>query len=320
VSAPARRRSAFTLIEVLGVVLVMAMLLAATVSFYINLTRQAARASENTREIRRAGALLDRIAGDLEHTLLVAKPKETDPLAHPWVFIAEPRMGQEGADQIKFIRRELPRSSDGNVSDLAVVSYTLSRSPETDHLELRRWETTELPESLDREFPSRDDPASLLVADDLTHFSLRFLDETGNWVNRWDSSQLVESGQLPLAVDIEVGLADPNQREDELPLTAQPVLYARQVELPVRPIDLESLLNPDEEQGEEGGDQDEEGDEEQTVGQCIDTSKLQMAGLPGVSPSQIAEIAAAVRSNPNAPFAPYAGLLSSTDVVRDECR
>ena len=103
-----RKRLGFTLIEVLGVVLVTALLLGTTVSFYINLSRQATRASEHTRTIRRAGALLDRIAGDLEHTLLVSKPDDLDPLAHPWVFLAEPRLGQTGSDQIKFIRRELP--------------------------------------------------------------------------------------------------------------------------------------------------------------------------------------------------------------------
>ena len=313
-----RHRGGFTLIEVLGVVLVMAMLLGATVSFYINLSRQATRASEHTRTIRRAGALLDRIAGDLEHTMLVSKPKEADPLSHPWVFMAEPRLGQDGSDQIKFIRRELPRSTEGNVSDLAIVAYTLRRSPETEHLELRRWETTELPESLNTEYPSSDDPASLLVADDLTHFSLHFLDETGTWQDRWDSSQLVASGQLPLAVEIEIGLADPNQPEQKLALTDQPVLYARQVELPMRPIDLETLLKPEDEEGAEG--EEGEDEEQKTVGQCIDASKLPIAGLPGLSASQVAEIAAAIRSNPNASFAPYAAMLGGMDVVKEECR
>jgi type II secretory pathway pseudopilin PulG len=328
--AASRRRAktrarGFTLIEVLGVVLVTALLLGATVSFYINLSRQATRASENTRTIRRAGALLDRIAGDLEHALLVSKPKETDPLAHPWVFLAEPRLGQPGSDQLKFVRRELPRSTEGNVSDLAMVAYTLQRSPESENLELRRWETTELPESLDREFPSSDDPASFVVADDLTHFSLHFLDEGGNWVDRWDSSQLVASGQLPLAVEIEIGLADPNRPErEELDPTEQPVLYARQVELPLRPIDLETLLNPEDEEGEDGADEDgedEDGeqDEDLTLGRCLDMGKLQMSGIAGLSQSDVATLAAAARNNPNAPFAPYAAALAGHPAVNPDC-
>jgi type II secretory pathway component PulJ len=320
----ARRRTlGFTLIEVLAVVLGISILLGATISVYINLSRQATRASEHTRTIRRAGALLDRIAADLEHTLLVTKPKEMDPLAHPWVFMAEPRLGQPGSDQLKFIRRELPRSSDGSASDLAMVAYTLQRSPESSHLELRRWETTELPESLDREFPSSEDPASLLVADDLTHFSLHFLDEGGNWVDRWDSSQLVDSGQLPLAVEIEIGLADPERPdEEELALTGEPVLYARQVELPLRPIDLEQLLNPDEEGDGEGEaeDEEEEGDEELTLSRCLDANKLEMSGIGGLSQSDVAALVAAARNSPNASFAPYSAALGPHPAVNPDCR
>ena len=121
------------------------------------------------------------------------------------------------------------------------------------------------------------------------------------------------------AVEIEVGLADPEQPQEELALTDEPVLYARQVELPLRPIDLEKLLEPE---GEEdaGEDQADEGDQDLTVGKCIDTSKLAIAGMPGVTQSQIAEINAAVRANPDAPFAPYAGMLAGTNAIRDECR
>ena len=76
--AASRRRAktsaaGFTLIEVLAVVLVTSLLLGATINFYINLTREAAHASENVREVRRASALLDRIAVDLEHTVLVTE-------------------------------------------------------------------------------------------------------------------------------------------------------------------------------------------------------------------------------------------------------
>ena len=88
----------FTLIEVMGVILVTTILLAVAINFFVNLSRQATRASENTREVRRAATILDRIAADLEHAILVSKPAERDPLAHPWVFFAESRYG-EGADR-----------------------------------------------------------------------------------------------------------------------------------------------------------------------------------------------------------------------------
>jgi hypothetical protein len=81
-----------------------------------------------------------------------------------------------------------------------MVAYTLQRSEDGERFELYRWATSELPESLDREFPPSDDPGSRLVADDLSYFALRFLDDAGEWRDRWDSTQVVDSSELPVAV------------------------------------------------------------------------------------------------------------------------
>jgi type II secretion system (T2SS) protein J len=328
----ARRRGGlgFTLFEVLGVVLVTALLLGATISFYLNLTRQATRASENTREVRRAATLVDRIAADLEHTLLVQKPAEEDPLLRPWLFVAEARYPQEGpqrgSDQLKFIRREIPRSSEGPASDLAMVAYTLQRSEDGENFELRRWSTSELPETLDREFPPADDPASLLVADDLRYFALRFLDDSGQWRDRWDSTQIAESSELPAAVEIEVALA-PSGPVDPSPdaVEPEPLHYAREVELPLRPIDLETLFNPNEkEKGTDVAENDkgesDTGGKERTLGECIDVSKLGLgAGVGGLSDSDIATLQAAVQNSPASAFTPYAALLSGHPAVNPDC-
>ena len=327
-TAPGRRaraRSGFTLFEVLGVVLVTALLLAAAISFFLNLTRQAVRATESTREVRRATALLDRIAMDLEHTLLVKKPAEEDALAQPWLFVAESRYsqpdGERGSDQIKFIRREIPRSSDGPASDKAMVAYTLHRNDENESFELRRWSRSELPQSLEREFPSADDPDSLVLADDLSYFALRFLDESGEWKDRWDSTLVAESGQLPVAVEIEVAIARPEEsvsNDTDPDLDAEPVHYARAVELPLRPIDLEALLKTDEEKDGAAG-EDEEG-EGRTLAECVDLSKLPIgAGTGGLSESDVAALRAALENTPAAAFAPYAGALAGHPAVNPDC-
>jgi type II secretion system protein J len=326
----ARARAGFTLIEVLAVVLVTALLLGATINFYINLSRQATRASENMREVRRASALLDRIAVDLEHTMLVKKPAETDALSSPWLFLAQSRFSQTGerpgSDQIKFIRREIPRSSDGPASDLAMVAYTLERSEDGDSFVLRRWSTPELPESLDNEFPRSDDPASFVVADDLSHFTLRFLDEGGQWHERWDSTQVANSAELPMAVAIEVALAPPESlgaEGDEI----EPIPYTRMIELPLRPIDLEEMLKPEKE-GEQVAATDPNAEEAggagagtqgRSLGECIDIGKLPMSGLPGLSESDVATLAAAVRNSPAAAFAPYAAALEGHPAVNPDC-
>src|SRR4029453_6556726 len=108
------------------------------------------------------------------------------------------------------------------------------------NFELRRWSTTELPDSLERDFPRSDDPDSLLLADDVSYFALRFLDEAGGGRDRWDSTQIVDSSELPIAVEIEVALARPEtsfSSSDPAAEPADPVHYAREVTLPLCPTD-----------------------------------------------------------------------------------
>jgi type II secretion system protein J len=326
--AASRRRAntirlGFTLFEVLGVVLVTALLLGAAISFFLNLTREATRATENTREVRRAAALVDRIAADLEHTLLVKKPAEADALSQPWLFVAETRYPQpgeqRGADQLKFIRRDFPRASDGPASDVAMVAYTLTRSEDGPNFELRRWSTSELPDSLDREFPPSDDPASLLVADDVSYFALRFLDESGEWTDRWDSTQLIDSSELPIAVEIEVALAPAGAAEAVPEFDEEPIHYTRYVELPLRPIDLEALLHPEDE-ANVAENEDEEGSADgKTLADCVDMSKMPAGGMAGLSESDLASLHAAVKNTPAAAFAPYAAALAGNPAVNPDC-
>jgi type II secretion system protein J len=319
-----RAAAGFTLIEVLAVVLVTAVLLGATINFYVDLSRQAARASENMREVRRASALLDRIAADLEHTMLVTKPAEADAISSPWLFLAQSRYSltgaQAGSDQVKFIRREIPRASDGPASDLAMVAYTLERSEENESFVLRRWSTPELPESLDLEFPRSDDPASFVLADDLRHFAMRFLDMSGQWHDRWDSTQVAESGDLPLAVELEVALVAPESDIDRVDET-EPLAYRRMVELPLRPIDLEKLLEPEDEETDtaETAADDEDTDTaaggKRTLGKCIDPGKLG----PPLSESDIAQIIAIIKNSPDADITPYLELLRGHPALDPDC-
>jgi type II secretory pathway component PulJ len=95
------RRAAFTLLEVLAVVLLTALVLGVALNFTVDLSRASTRATEGTRSFRRALAVLDHVARDLERTVLLQKADETDPLDHPWVFLAEVRGGGPGADHLR---------------------------------------------------------------------------------------------------------------------------------------------------------------------------------------------------------------------------
>lgn len=263
-------RGGFTLIEMLAVMLAVSLLLTVALDVYVGLSRDATRAVELTRGMRRAAAILDRVASDLEHALLVTKPEEMDPLSHPWLFLAEPLYAENGSDRLKFVRRVTPRSLDGSASDLAVVAYTLRPSPDEEgSFALYRWSWPELPEGLDRDFPLEDDPDSLLLADGLASFALRFLDaNTGEWLTRWDSSLLGESSLLPLVVEIEVSVVGDLSEDPDALFEEETALHTRQVRLPVRPLDLVALLDPGEEGEGEAGD-DEEGEDGATVGDCL---------------------------------------------------
>jgi len=259
---PRTRRAGFSLIEVLAVVLLTSIVIGVALNHYVNLSRASQRAMEHTRGIRRATAILDRIARDLESTVLVAKEPEMDPLDHPRIFLGESRRSDVGADHLKFVTRgHRPRSTAAHESDLEVVAYSLRLGEEGD-LELLRWSSTQLPDSLDREIPDDESQGAVLLAGDVASFGVRFIDELGEQTSSWDSSQLTESSELPLAVEIEVALLDPQGNPD-----AEPQPYSRRVVLPVRPLDMQELLNPNSlVSGGEGSEEDEEGDGEGVEG------------------------------------------------------
>jgi prepilin-type N-terminal cleavage/methylation domain-containing protein len=264
-----RRRAGFTLLEVLAVVLLTAVVIGVALDHYVNLSRAGQRASDSTRDVRRAVAVLDAVARDLQNAVLVAKPPEADPLAHPWIFFAEAVHGA-GADHLKFVTRaRRPRSAGGPESDLEVVVFALRPAVPRDAdaagagFELMRWSSPRLPEGLDRSLPDDEDEGAQLLADGIAEFGVRFLDEAGESAPSWDSSQLEASGELPLAADIEVVLLDPDVDLDDP--AYEPPRFHRRVLLPVRPLDFEELFDPTSlVSGGNGGEEAGEGDADGT--------------------------------------------------------
>lgn len=270
---PRPRQAGFTLIEILAVVFLTSIVLTVAVGFYVNLSRASQAANDHVRAGRHAVAVLDRVARDLEAARLVVKPGEVDPIEFPWLFYAERRGAGPGADALKFtMRGNRPAGSVAHESDLAVVAYVTRETP--DGLELWRWSSPRLPERRDRDLPRPEDDGTVLLAEGLAGFGVRWLDEDGQWSEAWDSSLLDRSSQLPVAAEITVAVPaerPATARDDLLPGEAPQEIHRRQVLLPVRPIDLVALLQgPGEE--EAGGEEDQagEGDEDcVTVAQCI---------------------------------------------------
>ena len=255
------RRSGFTLIEVLAVVLLTGSGVGVALDFYLDLSRASNRAAGVTRVTRRTAAVLDRMVQDLQHTVFLHRAETVDPLAHPWIFLAESRSSELGSDRLKFVTRSHdPRRSGLPESDLAVVTYVLRRD-EDGGLALWRSETPGLPDGLDREFPDAGSPGEMLVADGIGAFGVTFRDAQLQPQTSWDSSSMVDESELPVSVEVHLAMVEPGQQ----PVLEELTLQHRLVRLPVRPLDLAAMFSP----SEDGKD-----DLPQTVCDCIDCDAL----------------------------------------------
>jgi len=266
-----RRVEGFTLIEMTAVTVLVLLVTGVALNGYVDLASQTRGAADFTRDVRRATAVLDRVARDLEAARLVVKPDAMDPLEHPWLFLAEARRGDLGAERLKLVTLgQAPQAADLPASDLAQVAW-ITRSVEDGTLELLRWSHPRLPDGLDRRFPRPNDPGVFLVAEGLDDFGARFLDAEGEWTDRWDSSALAQSSELPHAVEISVLMAPTD------PGAPSVGPFTRRVVLPMRPMDLAARLGT----GEPGADGEEEGDDEDClrVRDCIDAAALALEPL-----------------------------------------
>src|SRR5262249_34896557 len=206
--------------------------------------RQTRLAMDKTGETRRATAVLDAVARDLERVVLVRKPAGVeDPLSHPWIFYAEAEPGAEGADRLRFVTRgHPPRLSAKPDSDLEVVFYSVHEGEagtrDRPVLELWRKASPRLPESAGRELAHSRTGGALLRAGGPADFGVRFSGGGGQGTSGWASSSLVRADQPPAAAEIRVALAHPDDPD------AAPTLFTRRVVLPLRPLDFDELLDP----------------------------------------------------------------------------
>lgn len=224
------RRSGFTLIELMGVILLTLLITAGIHQIFSEMTFQSQRAVVRTHASRQATAILDRIARDLQEAFLIIKPPEVDPLNHPWIFYSE---NDADNDRILFFtRNHQPRGANPREWDLTKVAYFLEYDDDGIS-SLWRWVIPGIPGEYLKDFPSIYDPGVSLVSQDIEelHFEFRSFVAT-EWSRGWDSSQLEFSGQLPLAVYIEISIVDPYALESE---TDEELLqYSRvvQIQLP----------------------------------------------------------------------------------------
>lgn len=337
--APIRtRRTAFgfTLIEILAVVGLLALVLLVAIDFYLQLSRSTNEAANRTRESRRAVAIVDRVARDIQAATLLVKPPEMDPLEWPWLFVAEDGEAGIGADRLKFVSRgHQPRSALEAESDLEIVAWMLEATPEGGRA-LYRWTSPHLPEGLDRSFPRPEDDNAWIVAEGIESFGVRLLAEDGEWRDAWDSTTIVESSQLPISAEITLSFVNPDTNGFAEPGPS----YTRRVLLPMRPLEVALLTSPggvvgfvnelvEEQRAEsEGEDRDGDGrpDDEDPFGRdkeddpnCITVNQC-LARHPELFrefPNLAATFQASVQSIGDDCWSRWDPILRSTDFFRD---
>jgi hypothetical protein len=241
--------------------------LTAMINLYLDLTNQTREALASTREVRRAGGVLDRIARDLEAAVLVKKPEALDPLLHPWLFFAEGR-GSAGADRLRFqARNHRPRLGAGHESDRVELAYWLSPAEEGEGFDLLRWASAAPPvPPLPRSFPRRDDPGVEVLSSGVAFFAVQLQDADGVWHGAWDSWSPAQSSLLPIAARVQLALLPDPASADPALVEEEPELFTRPLVLALDPLDLEKVLT-----GEASEEEDEEEDDVAcvTVAECV---------------------------------------------------
>ncbi|MEE2672197.1 MAG: hypothetical protein VX466_00265 [Myxococcota bacterium] len=263
-------KAAFTLIEVLAAVFLTAVVMSVAISFFVNLSDSTDAAAQKTREGRQALAVLDRVARDLEGAYLVSKPPALDPLSHPWSFIAESELGDSASDRVRFVSRShRPRNRLDHGSDLATVNYILDPAEDAPGFNLLRSVSPGLPSEEDVGFSPGSGDDFMVVAESVRHFGLYFMSRDLEWHEVWDSTQLEQSSALPRAAKIEIAYLPKDASEvddfDDFGLgdfgEEETRVYARQIRLPMEPVDLAEIL-ASASKGEDGVAEEEEGDDE----------------------------------------------------------
>jgi hypothetical protein len=251
--------------------------------------------------------------------------REMDPFAFPWIFLGQTRLGGRTSDRLKFITRNHDATrTEGAETNIATVAY-ITESADDDSVSLYRWSSPRLPESLDKNFPREGDEGTYLLAEGLLEFGFHFVGEEGEGRDEWDSSTILESSSLPLAVEIQLSLMPDDEESEE-----EPQVYRRRVLIPVRPIDLAALLDPNNplSGGAAGEDSEsEDGDEEKGDDQCVAGNMTNSCCFPTSVPDSASTneklCVGLATSRPDMPFTPddYRGLPEECKPLIDpKCR
>jgi hypothetical protein len=220
------------------VIAITGILVTTAVQAHLGIRRAQARAALGLSRDRAAEVFLDRFERELAGTFLIVRDPEADRLSHPYVFVGEDRFEAEAdADAIRFVTRTPARADPySRSSGLRMVTYAI-HTADDGGLELLREETV-LPEQMEKDPVIQEGRVAL---DHVGSFRLDYMDDdSGEFIEYWDSTDVALLDRLPLAVEVTVVLEEETDIDDEF-VEGSASKHKRVMPLPVRPFDLAEL-------------------------------------------------------------------------------
>lgn len=230
-----RTAAGFTLLEMLISIAVTALIVMTAVQAYRSITRAQEQQAGTVDRERSAQVLLDRLEQELSGALLVKQPDDADPLAQTYLFYGVDVPSPDGdGDAVRFVTLSPARAPGAPaLVPPRMVTYA-AVSNEAVGFALVRQEAPR-PPALDKVIDVQD---GQVVLEDLLEFKLSYvLEETGEELAVWDSSEVGLRDSLPSAVNASVTLFELDESGEIVP---GPV-HERVIPLPMRPIDLAEL-------------------------------------------------------------------------------
>lgn len=230
-----RARAGFTLLEMLISIAVTALIVMTAVQAYRSITRAQEQQAGTLDRERSAQVLLDRLEQELSGTLLVKQPQDADPLQQTYLFygVDVPSPSGDG-DAVRFVTLSPARAPGAPaLVPPRMVTYAAVSNDDVGFALVRR--EAPRPPALDKAIDVQD---GQVVLEDLLEFKLSYvLEETGEELPVWDSSEVGLRDSLPSAVNASVTLFELDESGEVVPGPA----HERMIPLPMRPIDLEEL-------------------------------------------------------------------------------
>ncbi len=204
-------RAGFTLLEVMMALVITGLVLTMVYSSFSAVMETRERVTAATDTNMTARLVLSRMAREIESAFIVQRAQDSPPESRYTHFEGgQDEIDGLAADRISFTTfAHTKRGVDADESDQGIISYEGGLFPSDDGGEdtlalIRREWRRVAPAGETQTYK----PVPLPIAEGIEGFRLRFLEEGGDWVTEWNSTDLRTLDTLPAAVEITLSLAD----------------------------------------------------------------------------------------------------------------